>query len=441
MTVVPPQQVQITCPNCGRPYRTAIFSLIDVGQQPDLKTPFLLGQLNTAVCPNCGAALPLATDTVYHDPAKQLLLVYSPQGQGARPQEQERFVGELTNFVLRTLPPDAPKGYVLAPRRFMSLQSLVDAILEADGVTREQFEGQLQKVNLVYILASVIDDEQQFNAAVAEYRDVVDDDLFALLDAYIDAGERAGRPDAVAPLITVRDRLRVLVAEGLPEPEASGADLDALVEQLTAASDEELPTLVRTVRGDLDYDFFAALTERIEALRVAGDAAGADQLLARRQQILEVVEAFDREEQQRFEETSTLLRAVYEAQDRLAALRERSADLRRLAEPFFFLLEANAEAAERAGNAAVVAEMAALREHAQHVIDESLSPEDRFINQLLQSETPQDSTRLLRQHAAQVTPTFVKRLNELADELGSKGQQEQGDQVRRLAREAGAMLF
>jgi hypothetical protein len=40
-----------------------------------------------------------------------------------------------------------------------------------------------------------------------------------------------------------------------------------------------------------------------------------------------------------------------------------------------------------------------------------------------------------------VTPTFVKRLNELADELGSKGQQEQGDQVRRLAREAGAMLF
>lgn len=437
MTAVPPQQVQIKCPNCGTPYRAQLFSLIDVGQQPEIKTPFLLGQLNIAVCPNCNTALPLATDTVYHDGEKKLLLVYSPQGQGSRPEDQERFVGELTNFLMRSLPPEQPKGYLLAPRRFMSMQSLVDAILDADGISREQFESQIAKVNLVYMLASSLESDEQFAALVSQYRDEIDEDLFALLAAYIDTSSRAGQPESSSVLVALRERL-LEALDSLPEPTLDDDAMAGLLDLLHAASDAELPQLLAEQRGEIDYAFFERWTERIDAALAAGDAAEAAALTVRRQQILEAVEQMDREAQQLFEQASALLRQAYEAPDARPVL---EANHEGINEAFFLVVEAGIGSAERAGDSALVARLELLGRTASEVLQAAMTPEERLIGQLLAVETPQERTKLLRQNATQVTPAFVKQLNELADRLGTQGQQEPGDAVRRLAREAGAMLF
>ena len=48
--------VPIQCPNCGNQYQAPIRSIIDVGQQPQLRQAFLSGQINVAVCPKCRAA-------------------------------------------------------------------------------------------------------------------------------------------------------------------------------------------------------------------------------------------------------------------------------------------------------------------------------------------------------------------------------------------------
>src|ERR671923_2760555 len=149
MAATPSQVVQLTCPNCRTPFQAKLFTLVDVGRQPALKNYLLSGQLNFAVCPNCGTPSMLGAPLIYHDPAKQLFLVHFPQQLNARPEEQERFIGEATSFIMRDLPPNAPRGYLLAPRRFLTLNSLVDAILEADGISRETIEAQRKRMELI----------------------------------------------------------------------------------------------------------------------------------------------------------------------------------------------------------------------------------------------------------------------------------------------------
>ncbi len=70
-----------------------------------------------------------------------------------------------------------------------------------------------------------------------------------------------------------------------------------------------------------------------------------------------------------------------------------------------------------------------------------MSPEERFISELLGADTPQAATKLLRQNAAKITPALVKRINELADEMESNNRAEVGERLRQLGRESASMLF
>ncbi|HEU5087031.1 MAG TPA: CpXC domain-containing protein, partial [Roseiflexaceae bacterium] len=108
MSVSPAQLVQLTCPNCRSPVRAQVVTFVDVGQYPQLKGPLLAGQLNIAVCQSCGTPVMISAPLIYHDPAKQLFLTFFPQQLSASPEEQERFVGEATSLIMRSLPQDAP---------------------------------------------------------------------------------------------------------------------------------------------------------------------------------------------------------------------------------------------------------------------------------------------------------------------------------------------
>jgi hypothetical protein len=52
----PPTGAQVQCPNCGAAYVVPIFTIIDLGVNPELLNPLLGGQINMAICPTCGAA-------------------------------------------------------------------------------------------------------------------------------------------------------------------------------------------------------------------------------------------------------------------------------------------------------------------------------------------------------------------------------------------------
>jgi hypothetical protein len=442
MTVSPGQVVQLTCPSCRSPVRAQVFTLVDVGQQPELKGPLLAGQLNLAVCQSCGTPVMISAPLIYHDPAKQLFLTFFPQQLSASTEEQERFIGDATRLISRTLPQDAARGYLLAPRRFLTLNSLIEAILEADGISKADIEAQRGRVELISRLAEAYEEgDEPLTRLVEAEREQLDYNFFATLTAFVEASAQASSEADSSLLAGLRTRLLELTGTADEWGQEGGEEeyeLGEAISRLADAPEEEIEALIGELRPVIDYSFFEEWTRQIEAAEQSGDSAEAERLTARRTLVRETVERMDRQAQEMFERGAAVLNAVLDAPDLEAALRERS---EQIDEAFLLVVETHIAAAERAGRADMVAQLGEVYNRAAAIIEEGLSPEDRFINELLSTETPQAATRLLRQNPTIITSTFVKRLNELADETQQAGRQPLADRLRQLAREAGAMLF
>jgi hypothetical protein len=438
MPMLPPQPVAITCPNCGTKYQTPVFQLLDVGQAPELKQALLSGRVNVAICPSCSAGGMLSAPMMYHDPAKQFFFALFPQEIKASPQEQEQFVGALTQFVMRDLPQDTPKGYLLTPRRFISLTSMLDTILEGEGISKADLEAQRKRTQLLGRLLEAADDEQVLQKIVDEQREALDYEFFLTLAAYIEAAQQEQDEDSLQRFTTLRDRLTELTGmSGEPGAEAE-IDVDAAVEELLSVPEAELPEAIANHRPVLDYAFYEVLAERIDQAKTAQDEAEVARLEARRDLIRTTVEQMDRDAQELFERAAQTLQTVLDAPETRAALVEHR---EQIDEAFMLVVSLNAQQAERSGNREMVERLAEIARLAPEVVQESLSPEERLIGELLATETPQDATKLLRQNAAKINGDFVKRINELSQEMADAGRKEIADRLRQLGREAASMLF
>lgn len=438
MPMLPPQPVSLTCPNCGTAFQTPVYQLIDVGQEPDLKQALLAGRINLAVCPNCGTGGMLAAPLVYHDPAKQFFFTLMPQEIKATPQEQEQFIGALTQFVLRDLPAETPKGYLLTPHRFITLTSMLDAILEGEGIPKEALVAQRKRSELLGRLLQA-PNEQAFKQLVEANRETIDYEFFLTLSAYIESAQQEQDQETVGHFTALRDRLAAMTGFDAETPdEEAEPELDEIVEALVQAQEEQLPEVIAEYRPALDYSFYEALGERIDAATTAGDTALASQLSARRDLIRTTTEQMDRDAQELFEGATQVLEEVLDAEDLRAALSEHR---EKLSEAFLLVVAANVQQAERTGNQALVERLHEIERLAVEVVQEALSPAERLISQLLSAETPQDATKLLRQNASMITTDFVKRLNELAADSDTSGRKEIGDRLRQLGRESASMLF
>lgn len=439
MPPIPAQAVSIQCPACGHTYQTNIQTIIDVQQQPELKQALLAGQLNVAVCPQCGAATMLGTPLFYHDAEKQLYLVFIPQELNLSAEQEEGLIGEHTSALMTSLSSDAPRGYLLQPRRMMALATLIDTILEADGIPREVLEQQRLRVDLISQLASTFDDEAQFQQIFEQHRAEVTPELIATINAFIEHSPRGQEDDSVRVLVHLREKLIALTGLDAEQPDtASDSDIHQAIDQLLNVSDEEMEEVLAELRPIIDYHFFETWTARIDELQAAGNTAEAERLSQRRTQILETVERMDQEAQAMFETGANKLRELLQADDMKAALQ---ANPQQIDEAFMLVLSANIAQAQRAGQNEMAARLEEINRLAIEVIQESLPPEERLINTLMMTETPRQRNELLRSHAAEVTPAFVKKLNELADQQEQQGAKESTEKLRQLAREAGAMLF
>src|SRR5512146_803625 len=131
-----------------------IEQLYDVGADPAAKQRLLSGAANFIQCPNCGYQGNLATPIVYHDPDKELLLTYFPPELGLPVNEQERLVGPLITQAVNRLPNEKRKAYLFRPQTMLTLQSMIEKVLEGEGITREMMDASQQRLNLVQRLMS-----------------------------------------------------------------------------------------------------------------------------------------------------------------------------------------------------------------------------------------------------------------------------------------------
>lgn len=384
----------VTCPNCNNRFVSPVLTLIDVGQDPEAKALFLSGQSNIAVCPQCGHAGMLSTPLVYHDPDKELLFTYVPPNLNLPEPEQQRIIGDLTSRVMSSLPPERRRGYLLRPRSFLTLDGMVEAVLEADGITPDMLQAQRDKAALLERLLRSPDPEVR-QLMVQENDGLVDYEFFQLLGLNLQMAQAQGQEQAIQQLATLQQQLLQWTTTGqeiaarqqaireLGTEVSREGLLDKLEAAALAGEQAKIETMIAVARPVVDYLFYQQLADHIEQAEQEGNLDRVARLKALRETVLEVTDAVDAEMQKAGEEAAELLAEILESDELEKAVRDR---LALIDEVFMSILAVNIEAAEKAGRTQDVERLQQVGNVLMEVIQESQPLAIQFINQLLSAD-------------------------------------------------------
>jgi hypothetical protein len=345
------QVVPVTCPNCRAQFHAPIENIID-GQNPALKNAFLQGRLNVTQCPQCGLISPLGVPLLYYDLEKELAFVLVPNGLQMAGPAQDKMIGDLANKLVNSLPPEERKFYLFNPKQFLTLESMVKAILEADGITEEVLEAQAAKVKLIEEFLQV-GDEATLKKKVKEHDQELDRQFFEILTVSIQAAQMEGNQAGVQTLFA----LRSLLAKWSSQGKQAVAEIDAelglvyvkgqedLLERLqNAENEEEFETLIITGYPLLDYGFFQKLTAQIDEAIKAKDAQKEKSLVDLRTKILEAKARQEEKSRAILQRAAELLKEILQSSDPPKTLEQK---LNEIDDAFFAVLSANIQEAQR----------------------------------------------------------------------------------------------
>lgn len=386
------------------------LQVIDVGRDPALKPALLSGRLTNLTAP-----------FLYHDPDKQIAFVLMPMELGMTDMEQQRIIGQMTQSVMRSLPPDAPRAYLLQPRTFFTFQSLVEAILEKDGITPEMLKEQQAKADLLRDLMRSAS-EEDLRAKVRAADAQIDALLFDLLNASIDANLDAGREQAAQQLAG----LQQILIEETTYGKKIGARLatleafqknptrETLVEQLIAAPDSETREgLIAVGRQLIDYLFFQMLTGRIEA--AAGEEK--DRLIALRKEVQDVRDRLDAASRAVVQRKADLINRILGSDKPVETARENADEID---EMFMSLLQANIQQAQQRNDQELGRALSAVYQIALQIMAERQPPEVQIINALMSMKYPEETEKLLNDIKDQVDDRLVLVMGQFAEQLAKE---------------------
>jgi len=392
-----------------------VRTVIDVGQEPELKEQFLRGQVNYVQCPQCGGGGLLSTVLVYHDPAKELLLTYVPAELNMPADQQEKLIGGLVNAIMNELPAEARKAYFLQPKAVLTVDSLYDTILEADGISKEALEAQRAKLKLINTLLAAVEDDKTLDKLVEEHRGELTYEFFLLLSDAIEAHQADGHDDRAKAMQSLREKLLQRVTPVMPTTSPKGSTYDELIELLRKAQGgSEWRSTIAVNRPRLDYGFFQALTAKIEAAQVANDRETVTKLTELRQKILEELDSQDKRIREAQDGASLLIMELSEAQDLEAAVRQHSEEINEI---FIGLLVRYQDAAKARNDTARAQKLGKILDTAINVIEEKLPPDVRLINKLLRAEHPEGTNAILEEYRGLLTDAFLETYDKYIADL------------------------
>jgi hypothetical protein len=371
------QIVPVVCPNCRTQFNAQVITIID-GQNPTLKSAFLQGRMSAVQCPQCGFVAPLSIPLLYYDLEKELALVFAPNSLQMTGADQDKMIGSLTNTLINSLPAEQRKFYLLNPKMFLTVDSMVKAILEADGITEEVLEAQKAKVKLLEEFLQ-LRDETALQEKVKEHDAELDRDFFEILTASMQAAQMEGNRAGAQALYALRTVLAQLSSQG----QQIVADIDAslglmhitsredLLEKLQQAqSDQEFEALTAAGHPLLDYTFFQQLTAKIDQAAKTGDAKQAAALKNLRTKILETKARQEEQSRAALQKSVALLREILQSRDPQKVLAQK---LDQIDEAFFAVLAANIEEARRQNQNETAQAMEMVGNMAMAMLQESLA--------------------------------------------------------------------
>jgi hypothetical protein len=416
-------RARINCPNCRQPVLADIQQLFDVGADSSVKTKLLSGMFNFIQCPNCGYQGNLASPIVYHDPEKELLLTYVPPELRLSHDEQEKLIGAQINQVLSRLTSEQRKGYLLRPQAHLTMQSLVERVLEADGITREMIQAQQQRLELLQQLVTAPDDNIRLEIVKKE-EGIIDVDLFSMLSRLMESASVAQDPEGTKQLEAVQlfllenteigrgiKQQTQEVQEAIKTLQSAGRELtrEKLLDLvIQAPNDVRLSALVSLARPGMDYQFFQLLSERID--KVSGEEK--EKLLKLRENLLELTRQIDAQMEVRTSQARRLLDEVMESKDISKAMEE---NLPQIDEFFLQILKERLDASRKSGDLEQIGKLQQISEILQKAT--APPPEIQFIEELL--DAPDEMTRqgLLEKNHEKVTPEFLQVLSGVMSQM------------------------
>jgi hypothetical protein len=442
------QSVPVTCPSCNNRFASPVLTIIDAAQNPEAKALFLAGQLNIAVCPQCGSAGVLSAPLVYHDPEKELLFTYMPTELGLPETEQQRIIGDLTNRVMSALPAEQRKGYLLRPQSFLRPEAMHEAILEADGITPEMVQAQKAKADILDQLLRTSSEDAR-RAIVENNHELMDYEFFQILTLNIELAEANSRDAAAQQLLGLRKQLlewtavgqEVAVREEVLKELSTEITREELLEKLIKAAlageSARVKTMVAVARPAIDYVFYQQLTARIESAELASNIEETEALKALRQSILTLTAEIDAQLQRASEQASQLLHDILESEDMEQALR---ANLDRVDDLFINTLALNLQTAEQSGRQEDVERLDQLGDILMRLVQETQPPEIHFINELLSAEYPEATLALLQENHQQVTADLLEIMRMLGEDLAQSGRAQVAQRLAEIREQAVSLM-
>lgn len=430
-------KTQITCPACQSPFPTDIFQIVDVGLQPELKEMMISGHLNVAQCPACGSMTQVATPLLYHDPKHQLFMVFVPMAMNLSHAEQQEQIGQLVKRAMDRLPAEQRRGYMLQPQTIFSMQTLMEKVLETEGITPEMIARQRSQADLLQKLLTA--DEAAVNNIIHENDQVIDETFFAMLQAVMDSASGSEGEEQSLKLINLRASLYAQTTIGKQlekrqqaahamsrEAKREGLSQEILLKHVLAnrADRDVVRALVMVGQQAFDYKFFLLLSQKIEKREKAG--VKVEELIRLRNDLLELQKVMEKESQEALTRANKLLAELVSADDKEQAVR---ANLGRIDDLLMFVLSASISQTKEAGNDARWNQLNEVREAIYNEAERQAPPEIRLMNQLVRAQTHEEQNRLLDENQELISPDLLELVNRVKIQAEQEENMLLGDQL------------
>jgi len=434
-------QTQISCPRCRQIIPAQVEQLFDVSADPGSKQRLLGRVSNFARCQFCGFEGPLSTPIVYHDNEKELLLTYFPSELGLPVNEQEKMVGPLITQVMNRLPAEKRKGYLLRPQSFLTYQSMIERILEKDGVTKEMLDEQQKRISLIQRLLQANSPDVRA-ALIKEEAAQLDETFFALYNRLTEAAAASGQQQTAQAMGVLQQELLANSEYGRKLQEQMG-ELDQAVKSLqevgqgltreklldlfiAAPSENRLRALVSMTRTGLDYSFFQIITEKIE--KASGDER--KKLEELREKVLEFTNQIDKALEEQMKQADQMIETLLAAPDIAKATAQNIANFQN--ETVVQVLETKLRDAQQKNE---TDRMQKLQQIVAVLQQASTPPELELVNELVDAaESEASLEKALNAHAKELTDELTGMLASLMQQVEQQGSKDPNSEeiIKRL---------